>query len=251
MTERPRKRGYQPKVEALEALRLLDAATPAILANVPTPALVDASPPPNDAAWSAIHAAAIDAYLDAAPASASVDLEAVASGLNQLERYLARTWTRAGIPRQANDDCTQAVFTTLLEQLGRTRFDSTMVEISQRGVPQILSRETATGPDFLRAVDMIKKRALREKHYLPIDEHSEIAGANRNPNEADIWHASIQEAIQQSLNPREAELIRETLRGLSPSEIASQWGVAPKTVSNEKTRAFAKLREALEHDWVN
>ena len=34
----------------------------------------------------------------------------------------------------------------------------------------------------------------------------------------------------------------------TPAEIALQWGVAPKTVSNEKTRAIQKLREALVAD---
>jgi DNA-binding CsgD family transcriptional regulator len=33
--------------------------------------------------------------------------------------------------------------------------------------------------------------------------------------------------------------------GKTPSEIALQWGVAPKTVSNEKTRVIQKLRDAL------
>jgi RNA polymerase sigma factor (sigma-70 family) len=55
----------------------------------------------------------------------------------------------------------------------------------------------------------------------------------------------LQEAIDQSLNPREAALIYATLKGETPAEIAQQWGVAPKTVSNEKTRAIQKLREAL------
>ena len=55
----------------------------------------------------------------------------------------------------------------------------------------------------------------------------------------------MQEAISQTLNPREAALIQATLQGESPAEIANQWGVASKTVSNEKTRAFQKLRDAL------
>ncbi len=40
-------------------------------------------------------------------------------------------------------------------------------------------------------------------------------------------------------------MIQATLQGESPAEIANQWGIAPKTVSNEKTRAFQKLRDAL------
>ncbi len=47
------------------------------------------------------------------------------------------------------------------------------------------------------------------------------------------------------MNPREAALIEDTLMGKTPAEIAVQWGVAPKTVSNEKTRVIQKLRAAL------
>jgi DNA-binding CsgD family transcriptional regulator len=38
------------------------------------------------------------------------------------------------------------------------------------------------------------------------------------------------------------------LQGKTPAEIAQQWGVAPKTVSNEKTRVIQKLRDALVTD---
>jgi len=56
---------------------------------------------------------------------------------------------------------------------------------------------------------------------------------------------SLDDAIDHHLSAREASLIRDTLLGKSPAEIATSWGVAPKTVSNEKTRALHKLREAL------
>ena len=42
-----------------------------------------------------------------------------------------------------------------------------------------------------------------------------------------------------------------TLKGETPAEIASRWGVAPKTVSNEKTRVIQKLREVLTAEMVN
>jgi RNA polymerase sigma factor (sigma-70 family) len=57
--------------------------------------------------------------------------------------------------------------------------------------------------------------------------------------------AALQDAIDQNLSPREAALIHDTLMGKTPAEIAQQWGVAAKTVSNEKSRVLQKLREAL------
>ena len=50
------------------------------------------------------------------------------------------------------------------------------------------------------------------------------------------------------LGPREAALIDATLAGETPAEIAAQWGVAAKTVSNEKTRVLHKLRAGLLED---
>lgn len=51
--------------------------------------------------------------------------------------------------------------------------------------------------------------------------------------------------IESSLNSRKAALIDATLRGETPAEIALRWGLAPKTVSNEKAQATRKLRDAL------
>ena len=45
-----------------------------------------------------------------------------------------------------------------------------------------------------------------------------------------------------------AALIQATIQGETPAEIAQKWGVAPKTVSNEKSRVIQKLRDALGSD---
>ncbi len=175
-------------------------------------------------------------------ARSSADAESIASGLSQLNKYLSRAWYRAGIAPQFYDDSTQAVYVTLLQNLGRDRFDSLLSDIGQHGIPNVLSRETADGPDFFRAIDTVKKRAQREKSYQPLD--SVDVASSTNPDEAQ-WRGALQEAIDQSLSPREAALIYATLKGETPAEIASQWGVAPKTVSNEKTRVIQKLRDVL------
>jgi RNA polymerase sigma factor (sigma-70 family) len=89
---------------------------------------------------------------------------------------------------------------------------------------------------------MVKKRAQRERSYQTLDEYSDVAGTD---GAATDWQRVLNEAIATRLNPREAALIHDTLQGKTPAEIAHAWGVAPKTVSNEKTRALAKLRDAL------
>jgi RNA polymerase sigma factor (sigma-70 family) len=75
-----------------------------------------------------------------------------------------------------------------------------------------------------------------------------MAQSIADPHDQDATAAqrnALHEAIDRSLNPREAALIQDTLMGKTLAEIAQQWGVASKTVSNEKTRVLQKLRDIL------
>ena len=243
MGRRKAGRSYQPKVEGMEPLSLLSLATGSMFA----PALID--PPPGVPSTST-SISAWDAALESAIAAApAVDAASIRSGLGQLDRYLGRAWYRAGISTQAHEDCTQAVYVSLLNTLGRPRFDGLLAEIGREKISGVLARETPEGPDFFRAVDTVKKRAQREKSFQVLDDSS-AAGATSTA-EADGRRGDLHEAIDRRLSPREAALMHATLQGETPAEIADRWGVAPKTVSNEKTRALAKLRMALSGDSPN
>lgn len=264
------RRSYRPAVEALEALKLLSAVAtpmpgPAVIGDLhPGLATPIADPPATGAAsetaWDEALTQTRVADLfgpsvspaTAAPALSTTGATAAsasdtAAGLSQLDRYLGRAWARAGVPAQLHDDATQAVYVSLLQNLGRSRFDSLVGEVGRVGVREVLSRETADGPDFFRAIDTVKKRAQREKTYQPIDA-LDVASAGNGEDARSLWRGALQEAIDQSLTPREASLVHDTLMGKTPAEIAQQWGVAPKTVSNEKTRVIQKLRDALVSD---
>jgi RNA polymerase sigma factor (sigma-70 family) len=258
--DKKKRRSYRPTVEALEALRLLSSALQSRpdLA-IPGDVLTDASPqaplaPGLDQQFTWDQALSQTLLADilrpqtaGASSSASTTSSQTESGLAQLNRYLNRAWYRAGIPVQYHDDCTQAVFVTLLQNLGRDRFDQLVNDVGTSGVREVLSRETPEGPDFFRAVDTVKKRAQRERTYQPID-NLDVAQPSPGEDALALWRSELQEAIDHSLTPREATLIYETLMGKTPSEIATQWGVAPKTISNEKTRVLQKLRTALVAD---
>jgi DNA-binding CsgD family transcriptional regulator len=240
------RRAYAPSVEALEALRLLSQATAPLLPPFP----VEHGPLPdsshltpttqNSAAWDAALAQSNAADLLGSTATPA-DRAAAQSGLDQFDRYLSRAWFRAGIPVQQHDDSTQAVYVTMLQNLGRDRFDAMLVDVGRSGIREVLSRETPEGPDFFRAIDTVKKRVQREKTFQALDETIATAGGDGASDRTGALH----EAIGRMLSPREAALVRETLMGKTPAEIAMQWGVAPKTVSNEKTRVIQKLRDAL------
>lgn len=276
-----RRRDYRPTVEGLEALRLLSAAQAHLLPGMaverdllaesghePLSSGPDASPSPvSNETWDAALSHTRLADLLSSPATtygvststaptiatapqSTADPALVNSGLSQLNRYLNRAWSRAGIPAQLHDDSSQAVYATLLQNLGRQRFDALAGDVGQSGIREVFSRETSDGIAFFRAVDMVKKRALREKVHQSLD-NVDVPSNRSHQRDSAAMRAALQEAIAQSLNPREAALIHDTLLGKTPAEIALQWGVAPKTVSNEKSRVLQKLREALVDQELN
>jgi RNA polymerase sigma factor (sigma-70 family) len=277
------RRDYRPVVEGLEALRLLSEAAQAhplaaVAAHhdfIPDPAHpplalgeLGTGPSVSSATWdAALDHAPVAALLaspattapggttSAAPAAASAtsterDDAAMASGLSQLNKYLNRAWYRAGIPAQLHDDSSQSVYATLLASMGRQRFESLVIDVGHAGVRQVFSRESSDGPAFFRAVDMVKKRALREKVHQSL-EAVDVPAATNDQAVGSSRRAALQEAIAQTLSPREADLIQNTLMGMTPAEIALEWGIAPKTVSNEKARILQKLRVALGNHEMN
>jgi RNA polymerase sigma factor (sigma-70 family) len=279
------RRDYHPRVEGLEALRLLSGATqahPLAAMAVEQDLLADPgqhlAPLGDDALASPISNATWDAALVqthladlltspiiSTPASTTgtaistttsqsslveSDPAAVESGLKQLNKYLNTTWYRAGMPAQIHDDSSQAVYATLLQNLGRQRFDALLADVGQWGVKEVVNRETSEGVDFFRAVDMVKKRAQRERIHQSL-ESVDVPSAPREQATSAARRDALREVIDQTLNPREAALIQDTLMGKTPAEIAHQWGVAPKTVSNEKTRVLQKLRDVLANHELN
>lgn len=255
-------RSYRPTVEGLEALRLLSSATQSPLLPGLTAehdVLADQGPGSsshvgeafsvsNDA-WDAalVETRLADFLAGYGTANQAVkvsDPQAFASGLGQLNKYLSRAWFRASIPPQFHEDASQAVYATLLQQLGRGKFEALVGDVGRWGVKDVFSRETPEGIDFFRAVDMIKKRAQRERVFQSLDAID--LPATDEDTETRSRYEALREAIDRSLTPREASLIQDTLMGKTPAEIALHWGVAPKTVSNEKTRVFQKLREVLQ-----
>jgi DNA-binding CsgD family transcriptional regulator len=251
---RKARRSYLPTVEALEALRLFSGAAPTLpdVAGIVAPIeATPASPSSQASAWdAALGQSSVSALLAPPQGRGQTDPATFAAGFDQLNRYLARAWGRAGIAPQKWDDATQAVYVTLLENLGRARFDALVGDVGRSGIRDVLSRETPEGPDFFRAIDTVKKRAQRERSFQPLERAGAVAvaAADSGPSQ---WRDALQEAIDRTLNPRETALVQETLLGKTPAEIARDWGVAPKTVSNEKTRAFQKLRDFLIADLVD
>ena len=161
--------------------------------------------------------------------------DATLRAVNDMSRYCTTCWRNARLHPDCWTDCTQEVFSRLLE---RVRPDAW---------GRVLQSEGEERREFLRAIDTVKKRAQRERTFQPLDRAAEVSAASSD-GDPDRWRTTIQEAMARSLTPREKALIQATLQGETPAEIALRWGVAPKTVSNEKTRVIQKLRGVLVGD---
>ena len=266
------RRDYRPTVEGLEAVRLLSSATQAHpLANMaaerdlladpvqhPVPTgdetsaqaistetwdealvqtqLAELLRSPGTTASSPTTTSALTPTSQTA--TTDTDPVAMASGLSQLNKYLNRTWYRAGIPAQLHDDSTQAVYTALLQNMGRGRFDGLVTDVGNWGVKDTFSRETSDGLAFFRAVDMVKKRAQRERIHQSLDS-VDVASEDRRSGTGTSLREALKEAIDQTLNPREAALIEDTLMGKTPAEIAIS-GVSQPRRSATKRPACCK-----------
>ena len=166
------------------------------------------------------------------------------AGLAQLDRYLSRCWGRAGIPACRHDDCDQAVYLRMLERFGRDRLDHLLAAAGRQGIRAVLGRETASRPTLFRAVDAVKKRASRERSLASLEATAMPPASDRGTATV-ARRSALEEAIERSLDPRQAALIRATMRGETPGEIAGRLGLTAKTISNEKALAIRKLRLAL------
>ncbi|MFM7128650.1 MAG: RNA polymerase sigma factor [bacterium] len=263
-------RRYQPDVESLEAIQVLNAVVPG-LADLPSASSIYQPEPswqksghsaqiivPDQAklaessafdAWDAALAAQAD-QLTAADYALADDFSNSLSllGYDRMERYLNRAWQKAGITPPQDEDCTQSVYMVLLERWGRDNFENLATHVGRDGLSTLVTRETPVGLDFLRALDQIKKQAQRQmsRQTLLADESNATVAtrAYAAPDEIAMGR-DMERLIQASLAPREAELIRSTIDGESPSEIAARWGVSAKTVSNVKSEALNKLRTTL------
>lgn len=269
------RRRYQPDLESLEAIEVLSAAVPGLSESalterilVPEPTWsqntsdeslhaileesrggISSSVSPLFDAWDAAIAEAADRSDDHGTSLADAYSESLTQvGYNRMERYLNRAWQKAGIAPPQDEDCTQSVYMVLLERWGRDQFEGLATYVGRSGLNTLISRDSPVGLDFLRALDQIKKQTQRQmsrKTILMDDSASLSASRQMIGAEQVVMSRDLEQVIQDTLKPREAELIRSTIQGDSPSEIAARWGVTPKTVSNVKSEAIQKLKVTL------
>jgi RNA polymerase sigma factor (sigma-70 family) len=156
-----------------------------------------------------------------------------AQTVNDLSRYCTACWRNARLPADVWPDCTQEVFTRLLER------------VPQNAWSQTLSDEGQERREFLRAIDAVKKRVQRGRKWSAYPEESV---ADRRPT-AERERAEVSEeltkAADQLLSDRQRQIVRLSGEGFGVQEIADRLAIGPERVSDEKYKAIRKLRAHL------
>jgi RNA polymerase sigma factor (sigma-70 family) len=150
--------------------------------------------------------------------------------LGGISRYCSACWRNARLPVDRWGDCTQEVFSRLLQRIPLTGWD------------RLLSNETDERREFLRAIDTVKKRHQRER--------ARSSGLNApvpdNRDRRDRCQREDREALERAadavLSDRQHQILRMVCEGHAVADIAADLAISPERVSDEKYKAIRKLR---------
>lgn len=158
--------------------------------------------------------------------------EPTPEAIQAISRYCQACWRNARVPADRWPDCTQQVFTRLLERLDPAKWDG------------LLKDEGDDRKEFVRAIDAVKKQSLRTKTFAEL---SLDAADYRNANDAgrkDLWDA-VHTAARDVLSDRQQRIVQLSANGWDVPEIAAELQTTPERVSDEKYKAIRKLRGKL------
>jgi RNA polymerase sigma factor (sigma-70 family) len=157
------------------------------------------------------------------------------SAINEITRYCQVCWRNARLPADRWNDCTQQVFTRLLEN----------VQMEKWGA--LLKSEGEEKTEFLRAIDAVKKRTQRDRRHAELtqDVSDRKHGVESNLRER---RESMKLAAAEVLSDRQQKIVAMSVEGYPVPEIADELGTTPERISDEKYKAIRKLRMHLRSD---
>jgi RNA polymerase sigma factor (sigma-70 family) len=171
--------------------------------------------------------------LGTAPAAAGEPPDVTLGAVNDLSRYCTTCWRNARLHPDSWTDCTQEVFSRLLE---RVRPDAW---------GRVLKGDGEERREFFRAIDAVKKRTQRARKWAPEPaEGVADRGDLRRRHLADEREA-VARAAEDLLSPRQRRIVQLSFEGYSVQEIAQELQAPPERVSDEKYKAIRKLRGRL------
>lgn len=158
--------------------------------------------------------------------------DATAEAIRGMGRYCTTCWRNARLPADAWGDCTQEVFSRLLERVPTERWG------------KVLQAEGEDRREFLRAIDAVKKRTQRARKgtgtvEAVADSHDRYSQNLREDREA------VGRAAAELLSARQQRILQFSFEGWSVHDISSELSLPVERVSDEKYKAIRKLRAHL------
>jgi RNA polymerase sigma factor (sigma-70 family) len=161
--------------------------------------------------------------------------ETTGRAVNDMGRYCTTCWRNARLPIDFWGDCTQEVFSRMLER------------VPTHAWTRVLQDEGEEHREFLRAIDAVKKRTQRaRKNTGSLD-----GVADRRDLHARMVHderAAVREAAEEVLTARQQRILQMSCEGWSVQDLADELKLPPERVSDEKYKAVRKLRVHLRGD---
>ena len=166
----------------------------------------------------------------AAPATA-VAAETSTRAVTDISRYCTACWRNARLDPDSWNDYTQEVFCRLLER------------VSPNDWGRALNIEGNERREFLRAIDTVKKRSQRQRHWAPqsVDYLADRKGDKEQELNED--RNLLHQKAAELLSPRQRRILHMSLEGWSVHDLAQELRLPPERVSDEKYKAVRKLRE--------
>lgn len=162
--------------------------------------------------------------------TAKAAAEPNAKAINDISKYCQTCWRNARLPADRWSDCTQEVFTRLLERVEPTRWSAVLRD-----------DETAERREFIRAIDAVKKRTQRARKFAGLTpDLADYRGRGGNSVRDD--RAAVAKAAGEVLSPRQRRILDLTADGWAVPEIAADLGTTVERVSDEKYKAVKKLQ---------
>ncbi len=155
--------------------------------------------------------------------------------VRDISRYCQACWRNARLPADRWDDCTQQVFSRLLETVDANKWAT------------LLKTEDDDRREFFRAIDAVKKRTQRARRYADLTpDVADVRGRfdDRLRDQREV----LNRAANEVLSPRQQRIVELTAGGWAVPDIAQELGTTTERVSDEKYKAIRKLRNHLRVD---
>jgi len=150
--------------------------------------------------------------------------------VQDISRYCTACWRNARLSPDRWTDCTQDVFVRLLER------------VQPEDWQRVLAPEGDERREFLRAIDAVKKRSIRQHKYAALPEDDV---RDRHADGPADDRAAVDQAAAELLSDRQQRILRLSFEGATVQEIAAELRLPAERISDEKYKAIRKLRDHL------